>query len=379
MSLMTLLFMSMFYACITDCLVKMAYAGICGSDMHFVLHGRHQQRVLSKENPAIMGHEGSGVVVKVGANVDPVMTGLKEGTRVALEPNTFCRNCHECKIGRQNMCEYQVEIPPRDGMMQEYVIWPSYLVHPIPDKLSLLEASQIEPLSTFILSVNRRIPNGLQTGSKVLVLGCGPMGLLATLAVKASGASMVVVTDVNQLRLDHVVKSGADFGFNPATFAPVKNGPADGTNGTLDELDLKLENIKQQAAEVRKLFGGHCPDIVYDCVGFESSVMLGIEALKKDGVYVQIGVGGVATRNAALPLPFFLDHISKGITLLGLVKTAAAAFDEAIHIVADGKIDVKKVVSHIKSLDEFHEAFFDLTASGKSPSKVMFKCDPNAE
>ena len=328
--------------------------------MHFVLHGKHETRIVTE--PTVLGHEASGIIIKLGTNVE--ISSLKVGTRVAIEPNTFCTKCDVCRAGKQNLCKHQVEIPPRVGLFQEYVVWPSYLLHPIPDNVSLLEAAQIEPLSTFVYLLNNRLK--FRPGSRVLVLGCGPMGLIATLSTKAFGAGQVCVTDVSQMRIDYLLKNGADLGFR---IDPCKQKDVGA-----------VQIIKQQAEEIRKLFGGKSPDVVFDCCGYDSTVMLALEAVNYGGTYIQIGVGGVTTSEATISLPLFLTSIvPKGVTIIGVTKTASDGFSAGINLVSSGKIDIKRVAAHIKRLEEFDEAFLGLTAAGKSPSKVMLKISESDE
>ena len=126
-----------------DVLVAMRSVGICGSDVHYLTHGRIGSFVV--EAPMVLGHESAGVVAAVG----PGVTTLKPGDRVALEPGIPCRACSACRTGRYNLCPDVrfFATPPIDGSMARYVVHPADFCYALPPHVSLDDGALLEPLS----------------------------------------------------------------------------------------------------------------------------------------------------------------------------------------------------------------------------------------
>jgi L-iditol 2-dehydrogenase len=170
-------------------LVRIAAVGVCGSDVHYFQHGRIGDFVVSA--PMILGHEAAGMIVSVGAGVSPD----RVGQRVAIEPQRACRVCEQCKHGRYNLCpaiEFYAT-PPIDGAFAEYQAIQADYAFPIPDSMSLDAAALCEPLSVGIWS-NQKAATG--PGSRVLIAGAGPVGILIAQVARAFGAAEIIVSDV---------------------------------------------------------------------------------------------------------------------------------------------------------------------------------------
>ncbi|MDP8922860.1 MAG: alcohol dehydrogenase catalytic domain-containing protein, partial [Chloroflexota bacterium] len=175
-------------------LVAMRSVGICGSDVHYWEEGRIGGFVV--EAPMVLGHESSGVIAAVG----PGVTSPRPGDRVALEPGVPCRRCVFCKTGRYNLCP-EISFfatPPVDGSLARYVVHAADFCYRLPEHVSLDEGALLEPLSVGIHACRRA---GVQMGSRILVMGAGPVGLSTLLAARAAGAATVVVADVRGWRL----------------------------------------------------------------------------------------------------------------------------------------------------------------------------------
>ena len=177
-----------------DVLVQVASVGVCGSDVHYFEHGRIGSHVV--EAPLVLGHEASGVVVEVGASV----TRLAVGQRVSVEPGVPDFSCEQCLAGRYNLCEDMrfYATPPIDGAFAELVTVHEQFAHPVPDTLSDDAAALLEPLSVGLWACRK---GEVGAGTRVLVTGAGPVGLVAMQAALALGAASVTVTDVNPHRL----------------------------------------------------------------------------------------------------------------------------------------------------------------------------------
>ena len=172
--------------------IDVAAAGICGSDLS-AWRGHHPFRIP----PVVLGHEVSGVIVAVGTDVDPA----RVGERVAIEPQRLCGVCAHCRAGRNQLCERKV-LPGMDGWfgsIAEQFVAPAAMAHPLPDSLDLELAALAEPLAVAVHSVRQ---GAVESGWTVNVIGAGTIGLLVTLVAASRGASVNLVTDVDEDRLD---------------------------------------------------------------------------------------------------------------------------------------------------------------------------------
>jgi L-iditol 2-dehydrogenase len=150
-----------------EVLVEVAAVGVCGSDVHYYRHGRIGDFVV--EEPMILGHELSGRITAVGAQVDPD----RVGQRVAVEPQFPCRRCRQCTAGRYNMCPHMkfYATPPVDGAFCSYVTIDAEMAHPVPDSMSDEAAALLEPLSVAIATMRKA---NVVPGSSILITGAGP-------------------------------------------------------------------------------------------------------------------------------------------------------------------------------------------------------------
>ena len=173
-----------------EVLVRVRAVGVCGSDTHYYDHGRIGRFVV--EAPLVLGHESAGVIEAVGERVDPA----RIGQRVSIEPGVPCRRCTQCLAGRYNLCPDMVfyATPPVDGSLAELAVIDEAFAHPVPDSVSDEAAALLEPLSVGIWACRK---GGVGPGSRVLVTGAGPIGIVAAQVARASGAAEVVVADFN--------------------------------------------------------------------------------------------------------------------------------------------------------------------------------------
>ena len=199
-------------------LVRIEKTGICGSDVHYLQHGRIGTFVL--EEPMCLGHESSGTIVQLGEGV-LVSHRLRVGMRVALEPGVSCRTCHACKCGSyevghltkamwgtwsssdSQLCpqmSFAATPPSTFGTLARYYVLPADLCHRIPDAVSFENGAMIEPLAVGVHSVGAL--GKCKSNQIVIVFGCGPVGLLCMAVARALGARRVIAVDVNTERLD---------------------------------------------------------------------------------------------------------------------------------------------------------------------------------
>ena len=163
--------------------------------MHYYEHGRIGSFVVT--DPLVLGHEASGVVEAVGSAV----TRLSVGDRVSLEPGVPDLSCPECLVGRYNLCEDMKfhATPPYDGSFAEYVAHHELFAHQVSDRISDDAAALLEPVSVALWACQK---GGVTAGSRVLVTGVGPVGLLVVQVARALGAAEVTASDVNEQRLE---------------------------------------------------------------------------------------------------------------------------------------------------------------------------------
>ncbi|KAK9366681.1 putative D-xylulose reductase A [Lipomyces kononenkoae] len=308
-----------------DILIRISYVGVCGSDVHFWMHGG-VIRMVSEEEPLVMGHEASGVVHTVG----PAVTRVKPGDRVAIEPGFPCRRCKQCKEGRYNICpkmKFAADPPHTHGTLSRLFKIPDDFAYRISDSLSLQEAVLVEPLSVAVHGV--RLAE-LRPGQTVLVQGCGTIGLLAAATAKAYGARSVFIADINKAKLDF-----AKGYLGCATFVPDLTSTPE-----QDAVRLKREMDLEDGV-----------DVVLECTGIEASAQTGIYALSAGGVFVQIGLGKPLQ---ALPL---LAMCEKETVVKTAFRYAPGDYEIALELLDSGKVSVKPLISSTVPFESAAEAW----------------------
>ena len=309
-----------------EVLVKLEYVGICGSDMHYYEMGRIGDYIV--EPPFVLGHEPGGTVVEVGKNV----THLKPGDRVALEPGKTCGKCRFCREGKYNLCPDVVffATPPIDGVFQEYVAHPEDLCFKLPENVSTLEGALIEPLAVGFHAAKQ---GDAHAGQTAVVFGAGCIGLVSMMALKACGVSRVYVVDVMQKRLDKALELGAD---------GVINGKED------DVL-----------AMAKELTDGEGFDLAIETAGTEITTNQAIQAVRKGSNIVLVGYGKTGMMNMMMSLA-----LDKEVTFKTVFRYRHI-YPMAIDAVAQGKVDLKGIATHIFDFDDIQTAM-DRSVNEKS-------------
>ncbi|WWD17531.1 chlorophyll synthesis pathway protein BchC [Kwoniella shandongensis] len=342
-------------------LVQISKTGICGSDVHYLQHGKIGSFVLKE--PMCLGHESSGIVVKLGPDVKSDF-GLEVGSRVALEPGMCCRTCESCKKGQYELCPHMTfaATPPYIyGTLCRYYVLPADLVHRIPDSVSLEDGAMMEPLSVGVHSVHTL--GQVQSDQVVIVFGAGPVGLLCMAVAKALGARRVIAVDIQKERLDFAKQYAATDVFLP--------GPKDAT----EDLEVYTSRI---ADEIRSTLNiperdKGAVDLAIEASGAPTCVQIGLAILKPAGTYVQVGMGAKMT----LPVPLF-HIITKQLKVIGSFRYGAGDYPLAISLVERGLVDLKPLVTQRYEFDDAKEAF-EATKLGKGKDgKGVIKCIINA-
>ena len=323
-----------------EVLVKLEYVGICGSDLHYYETGAIGDYVV--EPPFVLGHEPGGTVVEVGKNV----THLKAGDRVALEPGKTCGHCEFCKTGRYNLCPDVVffATPPVDGVFQEYVAHEADLCFKLPNNVSTLEGALIEPLA---VGFHAAIQGDAHLGQKAVVMGAGCIGLVSMMALKARGVSEVYVVDIMEKRLKKALELGADGVINGAE-----------------------ENVEQK---IRQITDGRGVGLVIETAGTEITTRQAISIAKKGSNIVLVGYS--KSGEMTLPMSLVLD---KELTFKTVFRYRHI-YPMAIEAVAQGKVNLKGIVTDIFDLDDVQKAM-DYSVNNKTDIvKAVIRVCKNGE
>ena len=317
-------------------LARVRVAGICGTDL------RHWKKQEPELECHIMGHELAGEVVEVGEGV----TNVKPGDRVVIETVMGDGVCDYCRIQRYNVCEhlYDVRTQYVSRAYGEYVAGPAEKFYKLPDHVSFEEASLID---TFSVCLHAQHLSGLGINDRVAVIGAGPIGLGQMMLAKASGAD-VIICDVVESALELARELGADAVVNSAT---------------------------EDAVERVKAFtGGRGVDIVFECAGGESmpqTLPQATRMVRRAGKVVI--VGGFDAGEIAIPLEWQRIQMSE----IQLIPSASFAMHQiyreqgmVLDLIAKGRIDVKKLITHRFPLDRINEAFD--TADRKQETGAVF-------
>ncbi|KAM7198245.1 GroES (chaperonin 10)-like protein [Naviculisporaceae sp. PSN 640] len=307
-----------------DVLVQVNYTGICGSDVHYWVHGAIGHFVV--KDPMVLGHESAGTVVSVGSAV----TSLKAGDRVALEPGYPCRRCSPCLSGHYNLCPDMrfAATPPYDGTLTGFWTAPSDFCYKLPQNVSLQEGALIEPLA---VAVHITKQANITPGQSVVIMGAGPVGLLCGAVARAYGASKVIAVDIVQSKLDFAKSFAATH-----TYLSQRVSPEENARNLIAAADL-TEN------------GG--ADCVIDASGAEPSIQASLHIVRMGGTYVQ---GGMGKDNITFPI---MALCLKEVTAKGSFRYGSGDYKLAIELVASGKVDVKKLVNGVVPFKSAEEAF----------------------
>jgi L-idonate 5-dehydrogenase len=301
-----------------EVLLQLATGGICGSDLHYFNHGGFG--AIRLREPMILGHEVSAYVEELGTGVD----GLVPGQLVAVSPSRPCRTCRFCQEGLHNQCLNMrfygsaMPFPHIQGAFREKLV--ADVIQCVPaDGLTPGEAAMAEPLAV-VLHATRRA--GEMLGKRVLVTGCGPIGVLAILAARRAGAGEIVATDLSDFTLSVARKAGADRVINMGN-EPDALTPYTANKGAFD--------------------------VLFECSGAAPALIAGIGALRPRGIIVQLGLGG----DMNLPM---MAITAKELDLRGSFRFHEE-FAMGVELMQKGLIDVKPLITHTVALSDAVSAF----------------------
>jgi L-iditol 2-dehydrogenase len=302
----------------TGVLIKMQTVGVCGSDVHYFKYGKIGSQVV--QFPFALGHEGAGQVIAVGKAVK----SLKVGQRIAIEPAMPCGECDQCLTGREHTCRKLkfLGCPGQaEGCLSEYIIMPESSCIPISDKLSYDQAAISEPLAIGVYAVKQSIP---MKGTKIGILGFGPIGMSVLLPALAQGAEKVYVTDKLNKRLEIAKKCGASWTGNP------------------DNEDI-VASIKGKEPLLL--------DVVFECCGKQEAIDQAIEILKPGGKLMIIGIPEFSRWS------FDVDTLRRKEITITNVRRQVGCVERALEMMSERLVDVSLMPTHRFTFEDTHKAF----------------------
>ncbi|MEM5388140.1 NAD(P)-dependent alcohol dehydrogenase [Paraburkholderia phymatum] len=318
-----------------DVKIRIHTVGVCGSDVHYYTHGRIGP--FKVEDPMVLGHEASGTIVEVGAEV----THLKIGDRVCMEPGIPQFDSPATMRGMYNL-DPAVRFwatPPIHGCLTPFVVHPAAFTFRLPDNVTFAEGAIVEPLSIGLQAAKKA---AMKPGDVAVVIGAGTIGAMTALAALAGGASRVILADVVKAKLKH-------FATNPAVT-------------TVDVTEQPLADV---VSEVTQGWGA---DVVFEASG---------NAKVFDSLLDLVCPGGCAVLVGMPPGPVALDVVAmqaKEVRFESVFRYANI-FPRALAMISSGKIDVKPFISRKFPFSEGVRAFEEAAAGHPEDVKIQIEMD----
>ena len=309
-------------------LLKVKAVGICGSDIH-AYYGKHPFISF----PVTQGHEATGEVIAVGAEVDT----LQPGDRVLFRPQKVCGECRSCKEGRYNVCKtLEVYGCQCDGASSDYYAADADLLYKLPDNVGYGAGTVIEPLAVGVRAVNRP---GNVAGKNILVIGAGTIGNLVMQAARAMGAAKIVISDVSDYKLNMAKECGADVTVNV-------------TKENLEEiLDREL--------------GEEGLDVVYECSANSGALNQMFRYGRKGMAFVIVAVYG---HKPEIEMGLIQD---REYEIYGTLMYLHEDYQKAIELVAQNKVNLQALISKEYALEDVAEAFKYIEENRDTVQKVI--------
>ncbi len=308
----------------SDVRIRIDTVGVCGSDVHYYTHGRIGPFVVNE--PMVLGHEAAGVVAEVGA----LVTSLKAGDRVCMEPGIPDLSSRAAKLGLYNVDPSVVfwATPPVHGVLTPYVVHPAAFTYRLPDNVTFAEAAMVEP---FAVGLQAAVKARIQPGDIAVVTGAGPIGIMAALAALAGGCVRVLISDIVEEKLAIAARY--------AGITPV---------------NVRKESLTDAVAGATDGWGA---DVVMEASGAPKAYE-GIQGLiRPGGCLVLIGM-------PLEPVRFDVSSMAAREIRIETVFRYANVFDRALGMIASGKVDLKPLVSETFPFEQ-SVAAFERAAEGR--------------
>lgn len=300
-----------------DVRIDLRTVGVCGSDVHYYEKGRIGPFIVKE--PMILGHEASGRITEIGSEV----TTLRVGDRVCMEPGIPDPNSKATRLGIYNL-DPAVRFwatPPIHGILRPSVVHPAAFTFRLPENVSYEEGAMIEPLAVGMHAANKA---RIKPGDVAVVMGAGPIGILTALSALAGGCSQIIITDVQQPKLDLAASLG------PIT--PV--------------------NVREQSLSevVARLTDGWGADIVFEASGNERAAADVFSVVCPGGCVVMVGI-------PLSPVAWDVSAAQVKEARIENVFRYAHVYPRALALMGSGKLDVKPLITDTFDFDDSVQAF----------------------
>lgn len=311
-----------------EVLIKVKKCGICGTDPH-IFKGHFPAPL-----PLILGHEFSGEVVKIGEQVQ----SIKVGSKVTADINISCGKCYFCRVGQKLLCSSIKQIGVHvNGAFAEYVKVPHGNVYTLPDGMDWEKAAYIEPLACAIHGLERA---KITMGSSVAIIGAGPMGLALAKLAKLNGAGQVILTELNQSRIQKAKAIGIDNVINA------------GQENTIEA--------------IKDLTDGRGADFVFEAVGSAHTYRQAFEMVRRGGTLIAYGA---APSDAVIDIKPF-DIFSKELTIVGSYAGSYGTWQQAIELIKNEQFNPHDIITKTISLKQIVEGINE-ALHNKDVIKIM--------
>ena len=314
--------------------VKVEYAGVCGSDIHIY----ENSIAITTRPPVVIGHEFSGYVDAVGEGV----TGFKPGDRIVAEAVYHrCGKCKYCRMGKYNLCLDKLSFGyVYNGCFERYTIIEDYNCHHLPDDIDMVSGAMIEPMACVARGIYDQCH--LEAGFTVLVVGPGPIGLVAAQIAKAEGCEVIVSgTGADAERLELAKKLGIHHTVN------------------IEKEDLR--------AVIDGLTDGYGVDVVLECSGSQAGIAQGLEMVRKCGWMTLIALAGK-------PITFDIEKVNyKELHFSGSIASTYNNWEKCLALLRLGYVDLKPMATGFYKLEDWKQAFQDMV--DKKGLKLLFKME----
>lgn len=312
-----------------DLLIKIKKTAICGTDMHIYHWDEWSQKTIPV--PMVVGHEYAGTVVDMGEEVK----GFNKGDRVSGEGHITCGHCRNCRAGRRHLCRNTEGVGVnRSGSFAEYLVIPAFNAFKIPSNISDDLAAVFDPFGN---AVHTALSFDL-VGEDVLITGAGPIGVMAAAVAKHVGARYVVITDINEYRLDLAKKMGATRVVNVA---------------------------KEDLGDVMKELGmTEGFDVGLEMSGVPAAFSDMLAKMNNGG---KIAMLGIPPENVSID---WTQVIFKGLTIKGIYGREMFETWYKMASLLQSGLDLSPIVTHQFDIEDFQQGF-DIMSSGQSGKVIL--------
>jgi len=312
-----------------DLLIRIHKTAICGTDMHIYHWDEWSQKTIPV--PMVVGHEYAGEVIEMGQEV----RGFAVGDRVSGEGHITCGHCRNCRAGRRHLCRNSVGVGVnRSGCFAEYLVIPAYNAFKLPDEISDDLAAVFDPFGN---AVHTALSFDL-VGEDVLITGAGPIGIMAGAVARHVGARHVVITDLNEYRLELARKMGA--------------------TRTVNVENEKLDDVMGELGMTEGF------DVGFEMSGVPSAFRDMLTCMNHGG---KVALLGIPPQEMTIPWP---EVIFKGLVIKGIYGREMFETWYKMASLLQSGLNLSPIITHRYPVDDFQRGF-NTMASGQSGKVIL--------